>query len=481
VIVRRQLLSALVVCLTISLVRGEPSSQPASGARRPVDERHGIVATNTSGWDGPIVPMQGPRFFDAGGMKWWYDYTPNSGEKKTFKGYQKLHMCWRTTLDRKAEQIRADARAAAAACPGQTIYWAMSNEVNDKGQANQKAADYAKIYLHYHRNLKRGDPDCKIMGPSLLNWDFLSSSVWQRGKEWYEEFRNAWRDTPVCRSYSRKHYSVDYPPQDVFNFHAYDLRGVQGTPFQPEDWRYSRDQILKCYKAIQNYPEVLTKKIWLTEFGALRAKTMKGNIVLTRQLVGWMRDQPFIERWFWFLLHSDKHGNWPKLELLIETAERTPLGDMALELATLPRTVEVDPVNHHYANDAPMAYLRKGWSSSVGIKDIAGDHPRFELIKESELSAKTVQARTITAGPGRRIRKVVFQFTCNYESAKVQLVMDGVSAVGDQALIWKTDRVRSIGVGFIVLQGFKYSHATGEWLGEINNLVLYTEPDADDR
>ena len=36
-------------------------------------------------------------------------------------------------------------------------------------------------------------------------------------------------------------------------------------------------------------------------------------------------------------MHSDKHGDWPKLELLTEKEERTPLGEVALDLATLPR------------------------------------------------------------------------------------------------------------------------------------------------
>jgi len=80
------------------------------------------------------------------------------------------------------------------------------------------------------------------------------------------------------------------------------------------------------------YPEVLEKKIWLSEFGALRAATMADNVRLTRQLVGWMRDQPFMERWVYFTIHSDKYWsdtNPPRLELLGETAEPTAVGQSA--------------------------------------------------------------------------------------------------------------------------------------------------------
>lgn len=474
------------------------SSGPVRGSIWPEvpDERTGVVATQTSGYPGPIMPMQGGQFFDQLGMKWWYDYLPDSGAE-VYPGYHKLYMYWRAVTSRSAAQIQADAAAAAAAYPGETIWWAMSNEPNDRGQANQVAADYAAIYYHYHTNLKLGDPNCKIMGPGILNWDFQSTSVYQRGKDWYEEFRQAWYNNPTYRAYSETNYGVSYPPQDAFNFHTYDLRGVQGTPWAAEDWRYCRDQIQLCYNDLLTYPEVLSKKIWLTEFAALRSSTMADNILLTRQLVGWMRQQSFMQRWFWFTIHSDQY--WadtvpPRLELLDDNGLRRAVGDVARELANLPPEVVVDPNNGHYQTDPSITYTRPGLTFAGEVRDALGDHPLFQLVQNVGPWANTMRGRLVTAGSGRIIRKAVFQFTTNYDNTKVVLVMDRMSANGSTAQAWAndvygatpitsaeiifpaSDRVQALGIGLVVRTSFTYPNPTGEWFGEINNLVLYTEP-----
>jgi hypothetical protein len=461
------------------------------------DERSGVVATDTSGWGGPVTPMQGSQFFDALGMKWWYNYVQDSSPTRVFPGYNKLYMYWKATATYSEAQIQADAAAAAAAYPGKTIWWAMSNEPNDKGQANQSATAFAEIYYRHHRNLKIGDPNCRVMGPGILNWDFLSTSVWEKGKDWYEEFRLAWYNNPTWRAYSEANYGVSYPPQDAFNLHTYDLRGVQGTPYEPEDWRYSRDELVMCHNDLQSYPETAGKKIWLTEFGALRCATMADNMVLTRQLVGWMRDQSFIERWFWFSIHSDRYwadSTPPRLELLDENGQTWPLGVAARELAMLPLDVKVDPVNGHYATDAVIAYLRTGATTTGGINDVAGDYPRFDLVQGASLAAGSMKGRQIAADPHRFIRKIVFQCTTNYDNAKVRLIVDGIARNGSSSQVWTmdqyggqsgsvelifstVDRIRAVGAGLLAVQPFTYSQTTGGWYGELKNLVIYSESD----
>jgi len=463
-----------------------------------LDERSGVVATDTSGWGGPITPMQGPQFFDALGMKWWYNYLPDSSPSRVFPGYHKLYMYWKATLTSYTPaQIQAHAAAAAAAYPGEIIWWAMSNEPNDLGQANQSASAFAEIYYLHHSNLKIGDPNCRIMGPGILNWDFLSTSVWQKGKDWYEEFRQAWYNNPTRRAYSEANYGVSYPPQDAFNLHTYDLRGVQGTPWAAEDWRYSRDQMLMCHNDLQDYPETAGKKIWLTEFGALRAATMADNIVLTRQLVGWMRDQPFIERWFWFSIHSDRYWadtNPPRLELLDDNGQPWPVGLVAKELATLPLDVKVDPINGHYGTDPVVPYFRQGASEAAGIQDAAGDCPRFDLVQGQALAAGSMRGRKIDVGPDRLIREVVFQYVTNYDNTKVKMILDRIATNGSAKQAWvmdqyggnsgtvelafgTLDRIRAIGTGLVAAQSFTYGQPTGEWYGQLKNVVVYSEPD----
>jgi len=459
------------------------------------DDRFGVVATETSGWGGPVMPMQGGEFLDTLGMRWWYDYDPDSGAD-VFAGYDKLYMYWKATLSYTDEQIRANAAAAAAAYPGRTIWWAMSNEPNDRGQANQSAASYADIYYKFHRNIRLGDPNAKIMGPGILNWDFLSTSVYQRGKDWYEEFRRAWYDNPTCRAYSEANYGVSYPPQDAFNFHAYDLRGVQGTPWAPEDWRYCRDQIQMCYADLLTYPEVLRKKIWLTEFAALRATTMDDNIDLTRQLVGWMRDQDFMERWFWFTIHSDRYwadSNPPRLELLNDTAQRTAVGAVAYELASLPRSARVDPWNHHYQTDQPVTYVDNGYAPAWNIVDKGGDHPRFELKQGETYSAGSMRGRAYSAG-ARILTKVAFNYAANYDNAKVRLFVDAVRYDGATIRAWTNNqagttlgrtelafdplnRIRGLGVGLEIVQTFPYALPDGQWYGSLDDVVVFSVPD----
>ncbi len=461
----------------------------------PPDERFGVVATDTSGWNGPVMPMQGPQFFDAVAVRWWYNYLQDS--VRVFPGYHKLYMYWKATLSSTPAQIQADAAAAAAAYPGETIWWSMSNEPNDRGQANQSATDFAAIYFRFHQNLKLGDPNCRIIGPSMLNWDFQSTSVFQTGKSWYEEFRQAWYNNASARAYSEANYGVSFPPQDGFNLHTYDLRGVQGTPWAAEDWRYCRDQILLCYNDLPSYPEVLSKTIWLTEFGALRASSMDDNIILTRQLVGWMREQPFMVRWFWFSIHSDRY--WvdttpPRLELLDEQGQASRVGQLAYELATLPAEVQVDPVNAHYASDPAVAYLRNGYTTATLIQDVPGDGPRFEPLQNSTQATGSMRGRTLEVPEDRLIRKVTFQYTTNYDNTRLRLVMDRINHAGTKSQAWSmglygantgvveltfaaADRVRSLGIGMMVVGGFTYESPTGEWFGQIRNLVIYSEPD----
>ncbi len=79
----------------------------------PIDDRQGVVATDTSGWGGPVMPMQGPTFFEPISARWWYNYGPDSNG--VFPGYCKLYMYWRATTGYTAAQIQAHAAAARAA------------------------------------------------------------------------------------------------------------------------------------------------------------------------------------------------------------------------------------------------------------------------------------------------------------------------------------------------------------------------------
>jgi len=474
--------------LVLLLFSNLPSIRASADWDPSWDDRHAVVATDTGGYLHPDAPFQGPVFFDRLSMKWWLNYHPDSPPQEIFPGYPRLYSYYAASLNYSAAQIQQHAADAKAAHPGTTICWAMSNEPNDLGQANQSATDFAAIYFHHFQNLKIGDPDCRIIGPGLLNWTYTSNSVWQSGHDWYEEFRTAWYNNPTARAYSEANYGVSYPPQDGFNLHSYDLRGYHGTPWEPLDWRWCRDQIQLCYDDILTYPEVFRKEIWLTEFGGLKAATMKENVNHCVGLVSWMRRQPFMKRWFWFVIHSD--ANWqdtdpPRVELLDANAQPTDLGLVAGRLARMDRFDEVlgYPATDDFASMVP--YVRDGWTGTTSINEA----------KTTELKLSLVNGRTYTAntmrGDGFTLQgyayHVSFDYITNYDNAKVYLAMD--TDFGGE--VWKPDQygpnsghveldltgAAEIDFCFNVRDTFTYSNPTDEWHGTIRNVIVYYRPE----
>jgi hypothetical protein len=479
----------LLVGFTAALASMALLSLPATAEWDPSwDDRHGVVATNTSGYTHPDEPYQGPVFFDRLSMNWWYNYLPDSDPQRVFPGYNKLYMYWRAVLSRSATQIQQDAADAKAAYPDCTIWWAMSNEPNDLGQANQSATAFADIYLHHHQNLRIGDPTCKIIGPGILNWDFESTSVWQAGRDWYEEFRNAWYANPTARAYSEANYGVSYPPQDGFNFHAYDLRGYQGTPWEPMDWRWDKGQIELCYADVLTYPEVFQKEIWLSEFGGLKSANMDENINHCVGLVSWMRHQPFMKRWVWFTIHSDMYwsdSSPPRLELLGADALPTKLGFVAKRLAEMPRSDEVMGYPATEDFETLDSYVRDGWQGTTNITDTRDGSIRLGLVNGQSYTAGQMRGAGFTVSG--HVYHVSFDYVTNYDNARVYLGVDTSTAED----LWTLDSYGpnsghveldlpdaspSVGFCFCVRESFTYPHPTNEWHGTVKNVIVYYRP-----
>jgi len=448
------------------------------------DDRVGVVMTTSGGWGDPLYPMIGPQYLAPEKAAWWYDYTVSGMDERYYPGYPRLYMFWRARVESYTDQQLQDLAAAAKAKePGRTIWWALSNEPNDLGQANQSATDFADIYYKFHRNLKLGDPSCKIMGGSILNWDFQSTSVYQMGHAWYGEFRQTWYDNPTYRAYSETEYGLSYPPQDAFNFHAYDLRGVQGTPWAAQSWTYARDQILACQSSLQTYPETAGLPIWLTEFGGLRSSNRAENADTCGPLVMWMREQSTIDRWFWFIVHSDQYGTWTPLELIGPDGLLTSVGKVCRDTATLGDAQFVNwPFYGGY--DSGAEYTRPGGNSTADIAERLEPGLRWSLLSGRYYTPGDMRGRTFSAA-GRTIEKVTFNFACNYDNALVSLAMD----IPGQADRWVWDGygyadeyaevdlsgegVTEVSLCLIARSGFTYPHANHEWFATVSNITLY--------
>mgnify|MGYP005841566635 CR=1 FL=1 len=454
------------------------------------DQRFGVVATDSSGWNGPVMPMQGPQFFDAVGCAWWYNYTPRIESNQVpglmlfWPGYQRLYMFWRATASTSEAQIRDYAAAAKGADPTRTIWWAMSNEPNDLGQANQSAASFARIYLKHHKNLRIGDPTCKIMGPGLLNWRFTNASCYQTGKDWYEEFRNAWAADPECVAYSQSVNGTNYPPQDAFSLHSYHLA------WPADDWKWCRDDMQACYNDLQTYPETVGLKIWNTEYGSLTSPTRTQAADMLSALTLWMRDQPWMGKWFLFFTHSDRYATFTSCELFDDYGQPTELAKAYRAIAELPEGASFFHYPYHLNYDQAADYIRAGWTKNTAIVEtLNAPGFRLHLTNGVHYQAQSARARRIAPSDGA-VYKVSFNYLTNYDNSKCLLAMD----TSRQISAWQVDTYGSgsdyveidlrddpvewVSLGLFVKTGFTYTQPTGEWQAIVSNVTLHTCPKA---
>ena len=451
------------------------------------DDRFGVVASDTSGWGGPVTPMQGPRFFEPLRASWWYAYSYSDISAKRWPGYHRLFMFWRanpSTPDKTLQQLARDAKAQ---CPGETVWFAMSNEPNDRGQAKQTPQEFAAIYYKHHKNLKIGDPTCKILPPGLLDWTFHSTSCWKTGKAWYEEFRQAWTSDETCRNYSMQNYGTPYPPFDAFSLHTYDLRGLQGTPYAPQDWRYCRDQLLACYKDLQTYPEAAGKKIWNTEFNGLRGPSMTESAGLSAALVLWMRKQPFVERWFLFTMRDDKYYINPNTNIMNDDGTLSPMGKAHRDLSLLGPGKLFYHVPFHAEHGSGTAYTRPGCASTTDIAEDTSMSLKFYLAKGNSYRRKVMRGHTYKP-PAGKIKKITFNYTTDYDNNLIYLAMDAPGMINK----WKLDKsgrqigyaevdfagkpADSVSFALVPKRNFEFSFDTGSWQASISNLTFYLAP-----
>jgi len=251
------------------------------------------------------------------------------------------------------------------------------------------------------------------------------------------------------------------------------------------DWRWCRDQIQLCYDDIQTYPEVLSKEVWLTEFGGLRAANMKEDINHCVGLVSWMRRQPFIKRWFWFTIHSDYYWENGILELLDANAQPTELGLVAGRLARMDRFDEVCGYPATDGFGSWDTYVRDGWSGTTLMNEVKSDYLKLSLVNGTTYTANTMRgARVSLSGPAYHIS---FDYSTNYDNTKVLLAMD--TDIGGE--VWSLDEfgtngghvemdltgVREISFGLYVVSTYTFPYPTDEWHGTIRNVIIYYRPE----
>jgi hypothetical protein len=115
---------------------------------------------------------------------------------------------------------------------------------------------FAPVFKYFHSQLKLADPTAKIIGTSLLNWDWtcLGCGGYQSGQAWYEDFVSAYERLPPL---------FETPPVDVWAIDAYPIDWVR-TPNSALHAQIVIDQLTGMRQRLDSDGYVGTP-IWVTE------------------------------------------------------------------------------------------------------------------------------------------------------------------------------------------------------------------------
>lgn len=430
---------------------------------------------------GGCSPLWGK--YDEIGSTWFLNWGMSLSTSYVNSNYPYVRMYWRTTANEYTDaQIQSWASTARLLYgPGVPIWWTASNEPNDRGQANQTPTAFAAGYYQYYRNLKIGDPDCKVLGPGMLNWTFLSDSVWQKGKDWYEAFRQVWASNPTYSAYSMAIQGNPYPPMDAFNMHTYDLRGIQGTPWAgPADWKYLRDETLACYSSLQTYPETMNLKIWNTEYGALRVGTLTDSADTLGGIGLWFRQQAFMERWFFFIAYTGD-SSWQQTVLFDNSGHITSLGKTHYTLSTM-GNAEVYNLPFNAAYNSGTTYTRPGGTYTTNLTESYDYGLTLYPNQGAQLTAGQMRGRTYSTP--RRVRRVTFNYYMSCDPSCYQIEMDIPGHTGVWTSASSTSNqwadidlsaynVTDVSLGLYCKVNNVYSGTTGVSKAQISNITLW--------
>ena len=214
------------------------------------DSRFGVIAS------GPGLEWQLSNL----GTKWFIDYR--SDPRNPPDGRVRVPY-----ISVKPGTARIDPPTIAlfaSGAPGS--YWYIGGETNIPAQDGIDPASYVVEFDYYVDHIKAADPTAKIIGPSILNWDFKCTGCgggFLSGQEWTIDFVEA---------YAIAH-SGDTPPIDVWAIDLYPLTWV-ATPDYPNPlpmthWGLMVDQI-KGFRAYleDKLPAHADTPIWITEIAS---------------------------------------------------------------------------------------------------------------------------------------------------------------------------------------------------------------------
>ena len=277
-----------------------------------IDDRFGLIAS------GPARDWQVQNL----GSTWFIDFNSDTADAPS--GTNKVPFI--QVAPRSNRVPPSDLEILTARAPGS--YWYIGGEPNVAQQGNMSPEAFVDEFDYYATEIRAADPLARIMGPSILNWDFTCTGCggFTSGETWMRAFIDA---------YAVKHAGKS-PPVAVWSIDAYPLTW-NSVPMT--DWELVRDQILgfRQFLALE-VPEHSKTPIWVTELAshwAFPEWVIENNALAIPPdldintdyawdemegymdgILGWLKNQgPVhnIERWFLFkgyvdIAESSKEG-----------------------------------------------------------------------------------------------------------------------------------------------------------------------------
>ena len=172
----------------------------------------------------------------------------------------------------------AQLESMAQAAPGS--YWYVWGEANRYGYMT--GARFAPVLHHHITHLMAGDPTAKIIGTSLLNWDFTCIGCggafacsaapgllrgYQCGRDWLDELINSYESTynekPPVYAWAIDTYPIDWtntPNNDPSRLALYEADGTQELHSE-----IVIQQLVGMRAYLDSLTEYTATPIWITE------------------------------------------------------------------------------------------------------------------------------------------------------------------------------------------------------------------------
>ena len=250
-----------------------PTATPAPAAL-PGDERFGVVLHTNSQSDNL-------HFLTQLGVKWYLNFNadmtqiPDGAHKLPFISVPTNPNVWNSGQTESLETLTDDEIAAlgfftrqqlsamASASPGS--HWYIFGEANRYGFMS--GSRFAPVFHYFSTHIKLADPTAKIIGTSILNWDFtcIGCAGYQSGGQWLKEFIGAYEvrygEKPPVDVWAIDTYPIDW--SNTPNNDAQKLASYRGNDVM--HWEIVTQQLEGMRQYLSTIPDYVDTPIWITE------------------------------------------------------------------------------------------------------------------------------------------------------------------------------------------------------------------------